>query len=160
MRGRKKGFFKKIAEMFAQMTNKEPEPVVYSFTVFDSLKGTSQKTSLNFTLFIKEIEKKVQILGAISAKGAAASKLGAMEEAQLTALLRKNMRDILSLHKTLLALDDFFKTAVDKDARGRVKGIKPELAALKNAHTQANQKMIDYEVAKEADAQYKQMENS
>ncbi|MDR2509252.1 MAG: hypothetical protein LBC77_01255 [Spirochaetaceae bacterium] len=159
MRGRKKSLFKKLAEMLAQMTNKEPEPVVYALTVFDPVKGTSQKTSLNFTIFVKEIEKKTQILSAVTAKGTAAAKVNAMEEPQLVALLRKNMRDILSLHKTLLALDDFFKTAVDKDVRGKVKGIKPELAALKNAHTQANQKMIDYDVAKETDAQYKQLGN-
>ena len=157
MQNRKKGLFKKLADVFAQIANKEPDAIVYEFEIFDPAKGASTKTKLNFNAFKDEIDKKARILAAMTARGAAAAKLEAMDEKQLVNLLRKNIHDIGHLHKTLAGLDEFFKTAVDKESRSKIKGIKPELAALKSAQSQGNQKMLDYATAKEAEKQFKDL---
>lgn len=157
MQNRKKGLFKKLADVFAQITNKEPDAILYEFEIFDPIKGATTKAKLNFNAFKDEIDKKARILSAMTARGPAAAKLESMDEKQLVSLLRKNMHDIGHLHKTLSGLDEFFKTAVDKESRGKIKGIKPELAALKNAQSQGSQKMLDYETAKEAEKQFKEL---
>jgi hypothetical protein len=156
MHNRKKGLFKKLVDVFAQFTNKETD-ATYEFEIFDPAKGTAIKTNLNFNAFKDEIDKKARILSAMTARGSAAAKLDSMDEKQLVSLLRKNIRDIGHLYKTLSGLDEFFKTAVDKESRPKVKGIKPELAALKSAQSQGGQKMIDYETAKEAEKQFKEL---
>lgn len=157
MQNRKKGLFKKLADVFAQITHKEPDAFMYEFEIFDPSKGSTTKTKLNFNAFKDEIDKKARILSAMTARGSAAAKLDSMDEKQLVNLLRKNIRDIGHLYKTLSGLDEFFKTAVEKDLRSKVKGIKPELAVLKNAQSQGGQKMLDYETAKEAEKQFKEL---
>jgi hypothetical protein len=80
-----------------------------------------------------------------------------MEEAQLLGILERNIREVQSLHKTLSAMDDFFKAAVDKEGRDKIRGIKPDLGAIKNAIVKANQKRYEYSAQKEEEEQFKRL---
>jgi hypothetical protein len=157
IQSRKKGLLKKIAALFTQFTNKENDGAMYIFDTFDTLKNTVQKTELHYASFMAETERKNKILAAMAPQGMAAIKLKTMDESQLTALLKKNLRDVLALHKMFCGLDDYFKRAAPGEVRSRIKGIKPELSALKNAHAQANQKLIAYEQERENAEQYKKL---
>ena len=97
------------------------------------------------------------ILNAIALRGTAVKKLEGMNEEHLIELLQRNMKDVLNLHKTLNGLDDYFKNAADKDTRPKIKGIKPELSALKNTITKANEKLQDYNAQKEEAEQFKNL---
>jgi hypothetical protein len=152
-----KGIWSKIKKLMAQMANKEGEPVIYDLEYVDPNKGTPVREKLNFSNFCAEVEKKISILQAIAARGAAAKKLESMEENQLIELLQRNMKDVQNFHKTLNGLDDFFKNEVDKSDRARIKGVKPELSALKNAATKAGQKLHDYNAQKEEEEQFKKL---
>jgi hypothetical protein len=157
MENKKRGFFDNLKKMIAQMTNKEPDPVIYEIEHVDPAKGSATREKLNFTNFSGEIEKKSRILAAMAARGPAQSKLESMEEAQLTDMLQRNIKDVNIIHKNLTALDEFFKANVDRADRGRVKGIKPELGALKNAVSRAAQKFQDYNSIKEEAEQFKKL---
>jgi hypothetical protein len=157
MDNKKRGFFENIKKMIAQMANKEPDPVIYEIGHVDPVKGTTAKEKLNFTRFTGEIEKKAKILSAMAARGPAQSKLETMGEAQLTEILQRNIKDVTIMHKNLAALDEFFKVNVDRVDRGRVKGIKPELGALKNAVSRANVKFQEYNSIKEEAEQFKKL---
>ncbi|MDR2509544.1 MAG: hypothetical protein LBC77_02745 [Spirochaetaceae bacterium] len=157
MANRKKGFWDKIKKLVSQMTSKEEEAVIYDLEYIDPAKGTPVKEKLNFTVFSAEIDKKSKILSALAPKGSAEKKLEVMEEAQLIEILQRNIKDILALHKTLSGLDDFFKRSVDASDRSRVRGIKPELSALKNATARGGEKFNDYNAHKESAEQFKRM---
>jgi hypothetical protein len=153
----KRGLWDKIKQALAQMANKEPEPVVYFVEYIDPIKGTKVNEKVNFNTFSGDLEKKIKILGAIAAKGTAASKLEKMEEPQLIELLQRNVRDVQTFHKTLTALDEMFKAEAPKEDRAKIKGIKPELGAIKNAITVGNQKYHDYNNQKEEQEQFKKL---
>ena len=61
------------------------------------------------------------------------------------------------MHKILGALDDFFKLETDKEDRDKVKGIKPELAAMKNAIVRANQRRHEFSAQKEEEEQMRKL---
>jgi len=61
------------------------------------------------------------------------------------------------MHKTLSALDEFFKAEVNKEDRDKVRGIKPELATIKNAIVRANSKRHDYSAQKEEEEQLRRL---
>ena len=157
MASRKKGFWDKIRKIVSQMTSKEEEPVIYDLEYIDPSKGSPVKEKLNFRLFSAEIDKKSKILSAIAPKGSAEKKLEAMEEAQLIEIFQRNMKDITMLHKTLSGLDEFFKRSVDAADRARVRGIKPELSALKIATARGVEKFNDFNAHKESAEQFKKM---
>jgi hypothetical protein len=103
------------------------------------------------------MDRKCRIFTTLGAKASAAARTDSLNETQLLGYLEKNIRELQSLHKTLGALDDFFKTAVDQEDRDKVRGIKPELATIKNAVIKANQKRHEYSAQKEEEEQLKRL---
>jgi hypothetical protein len=61
------------------------------------------------------------------------------------------------MHKILGALDDFFKLEAGKEDRDKIKGIKPELATMKNAIVKANQRRYEFSAQKEEEEQMKKL---
>jgi hypothetical protein len=85
------------------------------------------------------------------------AKLEQMQDEQLISFLERNIRDLQIIHKTLTTLDEYFKTEVDREDRDKVKGIKPELATIKNAIVRANSKRQEYSAKKEEEEQLKKL---
>ncbi|MDR3130570.1 MAG: hypothetical protein LBU18_03410 [Treponema sp.] len=157
LENRRKSFWEKFRELLQQMLNTEPEPAVYEVQYTDAVKGEKINEKVNLGNLKAGMEHNIRTLQNISGRGAVLSKLENMEESQLISILEKTIRDIQSLHKTLSALDEFFKTAADKEDRDKVKGIKPELGSLKNAIINANHKRNDYAARKEEEEQFKRL---
>jgi len=156
LESRKKGFFAVIKELIRQITNAEPEEVIYTVEYIDSTKGTPVKEKISFHRFREDLDKKIKILASF-VRGPAYNKLAAMTEEQIISYLEKNIRDVQFLHKTLSALDDFFKANAAPDDREKIKGIKPELSALKNSIVKANQLRYEYSAQKEEEDQMKRL---
>jgi hypothetical protein len=154
---KKKSIWEKLRKLVQQMLNQEPDPVVYEVEYIDQIKGVPVREKVNFFGFRSDLERKVKILGSISLHGGGTNKLEAMQEEQLMGFLDRHIRDVQSLHKTLSALDDFFKAKVDRVDREKVKGIKPELATIKNAIIRANSKRHEYNAQKEEEEQLRRL---
>ncbi|MDR0465687.1 MAG: hypothetical protein LBG94_11325 [Treponema sp.] len=153
---RKKGFFEAIKELIRQITNAEPEEIVYNIEKMDETKGVPVKEKLYFRQFISDLEKKIKILTSFC-RGPAYNKLSAMSEEQVISYLERNIKEIQAFHKTLSAIDDFFKANVTTEDRDKIKGIKPDLSALKNSYVKANQLRYDYSAQKEEEEQMKSL---
>jgi hypothetical protein len=157
LENQKKGLWTKIKKLFAQISNKEAEPTIYELEHIDPIKSVPVHEKLNFNIFCATLDKKILILNAITQRGSAVKKLEGMNEDQLIELLQRNLKDVQNFHKTLNELDDYFKNAANKDTRPKIKGIKPELSALKNTITRANEKLQDYNAKKEEAEQFKKL---
>jgi hypothetical protein len=155
LENRRKNLWEKIRQVVKQMLHKEPDPVIYEVEYIDSARGMNVKEKVNYNDFRDNMERKVRSLTGITRSGW--TKLEALQDEQLITLLEKNIREVQSLHKTLSALDDFFKLVIDKEEREKVKGIKPELATMKNAIIKANQKRHEYSAQKEEEEQLKRL---
>lgn len=154
---RKQGFWDKVRKVFQQMLNKEPEAIVYDLEYTDPVKGVQVREKVNITSFLSDLERKVKSLSALGFKGPGTSKLESMQEEQLISFLERNIRDLQTIHKTLGALDEFYKAEVDRLDRDKVKGIKPELATIKNAIIRANSKRHEYSAQREEEEQLKRL---
>jgi len=156
MESRKKTFFEAVKELIRQITNAEPEEVIYNVESLDATKGIPVKERVNFHQFMDELEKKNKILASF-VHGPAYNKLANMTEEQIIGYLEKNVKDVQTYHRILTSLDDFFKANVQPEARNKVKGIKPELSQLKNTFIKANQLRYEYSAQMEADEQMKRL---
>jgi hypothetical protein len=156
MDSRKKSFFETIKELIRQITNAEPEEVIYVVEKLDETKGVPIKEKIHFHQFMEDINKKIKILSSF-VRGPAYQKLSSMTEDQIIGYLDKNIREVTALHKTLGALDEFFKANVVPLDREKIKGIKPELSALKNTYVKANQLQYEYSAQKEEAEQMKSL---
>ncbi|MCL2380366.1 MAG: hypothetical protein FWC64_02090 [Treponema sp.] len=157
LQNRKQSFFEKLKRIFRQMFNKEREQVIYEVEYVDPVKGIPVREKVDFYSFRGELERKIRTLGPLTVRGPAASKLESIQEEQLTGFLERNIREVQSLHKTLGALDEFFKAAVDRADREKIRGIKPELGTIKNAIVRANSKRYEYSAQKEEEEQLRRL---
>jgi hypothetical protein len=154
---RKKGFWEKVKDLLQQMMNKAPDELIYELSYMDATRGAMVREKIDFHKFRAEMERKNRILFSLGVHGSAQGKLDAMGEDQLIVFLERTIRDVQSLHRTLGALDEFFKAEVPKEDRDKVKGIKPELGAIKNAIVRANQLRHEYSAQKEEEEQMKRL---
>jgi len=156
MESPKKGFMHMIKELIRQITNAEPEEVIYIVEYMDQTKDVPVKEKINYHQLRDELEKKIRFLSSLM-KGPAYQKLAQMTEEQIIGYLERNIAEMQNYHKTLGALDDYFKAKVAPENRDKIKGIKPELSALKNSYVKANQLRYDYSAQKEEEEQLKRL---
>jgi hypothetical protein len=124
----------------------------------DPIKGVPVKEKVDFAQFRGEMDRKTRTLTALASRsGPAFNKMQSMAEDQLLGMLERNIRDAQTMHKILGALDDFFKLETDKEERDKVKGVKPELAVMKNAIVRANQRRHEFSAQKEEEEQMKKL---
>jgi len=157
LENRKKGFWEKIRLLFKSMTNADPDEVIYELQYFDQAKGTEAWEHLNFGQFRVDLDRKIKIYTGMSGQGPFMSKLKAMAEEQILEYLERAIKDLQNLHRTLTALDEYFKASVAREERDQIKGIKPELASVKNCFIKANQIRHEYSAQKEEEEQMKKL---
>ena len=153
----KKGFWHKLRELIRAMMNAEPEEIVYELQFMDQTTGMQKSEDLHFHQFRADMDKKIRILHGMSGQGNILNKLKAMSEEQITGYLERTIRDVQSFHRTLHALDEYFKGSVPQEEREKIKGIKPELASVKNCIVRANQLRHEYSAQKEEEEQLKRL---
>ncbi|MDR1972473.1 MAG: hypothetical protein LBQ46_11200 [Treponema sp.] len=154
---RKKSPWQKIRRLIQQIMGREPDPVVIELKYTDTARGTQVRDKINYTNFRAELDKRSRILGTYASRGTSSQKLAAMSEDQLTQILDRLIRDMQNTHKILSAMDDFFKAEAADGEREKIKGIKPELGAMKNAIVRANQIRHEYNARREEEEQMKKL---
>jgi hypothetical protein len=152
---RKLSFGEKLREIFRQMLNKEPQPVIYEIEYIDPIKGNTVKEKINYNVFRVDLDKRLRAFSSFGIRNS--SRLEQMDEKQLLSILERVVRDAQNLHKTLTGLDEYFKTEVSRVNREKIKGIKPELGTIKNAIIKANQKRHEYSGQLEEEEQLKRL---
>jgi len=151
-----RGFWAKLKKLFMAMFHLEAEAVIYELTFVDPMKGVQTKESLNLRQFRVDFDRRIKILMGMTRQGAVMTKLKAMQEDQILGYLERTIRDVQNYYRTLVSLDDYFKSAT-KESREKIKGIKPELSTVKNCIVKANQIQYDYSAAKEEVEQLKRL---
>ncbi|MDR2160303.1 MAG: hypothetical protein LBP23_09600 [Treponema sp.] len=154
---RKKNFWDKLHTIMQQIMNREPDEIIYDIEYMDPVKGIPVREKLNFHRFRGDMDRKIRVFNGLASHGPARTKLQAMKEEQLNSLLEKNIHESQAVHRTLTALDEYFKAGASREERDRIKGIKPELAAVKNAIVRANQLRHEYGAQKEEEEQMKRL---
>ncbi|MDR2177351.1 MAG: hypothetical protein LBP20_04825 [Treponema sp.] len=154
---RKKTVWQKLRRLMQQIMGKEPDPVVFPLRYMDNIRGIMVQENVNYSVFRAEMNKRIRIVTSYAAHGPAAAKLADMTDEQLTQILDRLIRDVQNTHRLLGAMDDYFKAEAADGERDKVKGIRPELATIKNAIIRANQIRHEYNARKEEEEQMKRL---
>ncbi len=152
------GFWQKVRQVILKMLNKDLEEVYYDIEYLDPVLGTVKSEKLDFGAFRLELDKKSRYFASLNSRSSSViTKMENASEEQLLSLLSKNIEELQRFHRVLSALDEFFKTEISKENREKVRGIKPEISAIKNAIVKANQKRHEYIAQKEEQEQLKKL---
>ena len=157
LENKRKSFWENLRKVLKQMVNKQQDAVIYEVEYMDPVKNVPVRDKINIIGFRNDLERKIKMLNSMGSKGTGFSKLESMQDDQLISFLEKNIRDLQTIHKTLTALDDYFKKAAGPEDRDKIKGIKPELATIKNSIIRANSKRHEYSAQKEEEEQLKRL---
>ncbi len=158
MQNQKLSLGERIQRWLATKIFKTRQDNTYEVEYIDQTTGTQKTERVHFLSFTEYVQKKSKLYTGILGKvGTVATRLDRAGEDQLFIFLQKNLEELHIIHRRLSGLDAFFKTEMPRDLRKQVRGIKNDLAALKNTLHNANQKRHDYVSKKEELEQLKRL---
>jgi hypothetical protein len=146
LENRKKSFFEALKEIFSKGAD-----VIYEVKYTDPVRKVPVYERVNYSAFRADLDKLIHRLTPLVAHGSASGKLEAMTDEQLLGVLERDMREIQSMYKILSALDEFFKTSVEKKDRDKIRGVKADLEAVKASISKANGKRHEYSDKKDGE---------
>lgn len=154
-----RSFITKVKRALREMLGKKGEHVVHEVEYLDPVTSERKNESIDFTAFCRDAAKRAQSLAAMVSKSSAAFKrMEGSSEDVIYKFLSKSIEELQGFHRKLSALDEFFQGAIeDPEFKGRVRSVKIELGALKNAIIKSNQKRHEYIAQKEELEQMKRL---
>ena len=149
--GRRRGWRARLRALFAPA--RDPSAVL-EIRQFDNATGVARSTRVDFPRFAERLRRKKALLEALSSSTSSASvRLRAAPEQELYEFLNKSLGELQGMYRVLEGLDAYFKSG----KRGEVKGIKIELAAIKNGLVRANKQRYEYAARKQEERQRREM---
>jgi hypothetical protein len=152
LENRKLSMWDKIKRVFSLAFNKEPDATYYEVE-FNDGEGKSVKKEVNFGDLLSTIERKAKNLSSASNP----KRLEALPDEKLVKFLESSVKEARLLHKTINALDEYFKNTISQEDRPKIKGVKPELSTIKNAFVKAHEKYAEYLSVKDEEEQFKRL---
>jgi len=154
-----RSFMTKVKRAIREMFGKKGEHVVHEVEYLDPVSSERKNESIDFTVFCEESSRRAQsLVGMVSKTRSGYKRMEGSSEDIIYKCLSKSIEELQSYHRKLSALDEFFQGAVvDPEFKGRVRSVKIELGALKNAIIKANQKRHEYIAQKEELEQMKRL---
>lgn len=139
------GFWAKLKTAFRKAFNIAEKPVEYKLTVNDPYTQTVKTQTVDFTAFVDNLMKRTRLYASFGIQQSAnIQKLAGMEEGALLDYLQRQLSECNNLQFVLEGFDEFFKTAVNAENRGKIKGIQIELTTVKNTLIKINQRKAEY----------------
>jgi hypothetical protein len=149
--GRRRGWRRRLRALFG--LRRDPSAVL-EIRQFDNTTGVARPTRVNFPQFADRVRRKKTLLEALaSSTSSASARLRAASEPGIYEFLNKNLAELHGMYRIMEGLDAYFKAGKKEE----VKGIKIDLAAIKNALVRANKQRYEYAARKEEEKQRQQM---
>jgi len=154
-----KSFMTKVRKALREMLGKKREHVIHEVEYLDPVSSERKNEAIDFTTFCGEAAKRAQnLVSMVSKTSASFKRMEGSSEDLVYKFLSKSIEELQSYHRKLSALDEFFQGAIeDPEFKGRVRSVKIELGAIKNAIIKANQKRHEYIAQKEELEQMKRL---
>ena len=155
LRSRRRSLSQRFREWVDRLTNREPRKTSYQIEYPDDATGAPHAETVVLDDFVELLAKKAKLYGSfLTRSGRAWAKLGAATDDQLYQYVEKELGECHRIHRRAAAFDELLKRGIDSDERRKMKGVKIELTALRNAIATASQLKHEY-VAKKGE--YEQM---
>ena len=134
-----------VLRRFIQKLFGKQESRVYEVEFLDSATTLTRTEKVDFDTFLTNGMRAARKLAAYQSRaGAAYNELENADEAALFSGVETTFKDIQHVAHYLQPLAAFFQTELDRENRAKLRGIKLELNAIRNAVVKANQRRHEY----------------
>ncbi len=136
--------------------SRRPEPVPIEY--FNSATSATQTEKIDPHAFLEKAAGKARVLAALGNRMSRASaRLREGSEEQVFEFLEATLRELQLIHRRLEGLGTYLRSEASREERERMRGIKLELAAVKNAIIRANRQRHEYVNRKEEERQLRRL---
>ena len=151
-------FFDKLKQLLRRTFGLKEPSVDYDVVLVDAKTGAKRKEKIHYNEFLASISKRAKYYSSFAMKGSPGYlKIQAQEEQATLDFLNRQLIDNNKLMAILGALDEYFKNTATPADRGKIKGIKMELTAIKNTLVKTNQIRAEYTSYVEEQEQLKRL---
>ena len=145
LQGEKNSFFDKLKTIFRHAFNIKEPPTVYEIIEFNRSTQQKRKVTIDYNDFMTSLNRRNRVYASFSQKNSQGyQRVANIEEAKILDFVQKQTSECQSLVVQLNALDEFFKTTCAPQNKSRIKGMKMDIEAMKNALANVNQRRIEY----------------
>lgn len=138
-------FIVKCIKMIKKTFCIKEKPFIYKIRLIDPISQILSVQQLDYSVFIDLLVRRYRFYTTLSTKTSSTyHKIKEMQNDDILQFAQKQIQECQSLYVTLVALDEFFKLEISVMNQARIKGLKVELATIKNTIVKANQHKAEY----------------
>ena len=131
---------------------------IYEVEFVDPVTSAERTMPINFDDFSKRGAVTAKSVAGFSSKGGAGNaKIAHLSDDALYELLERLATEVQRLTRTMPTLHSYFQSELDKLGKGKLRGIRLEINAIKNAMLKANQRRHEYVSRREEREQLKRL---
>ena len=131
---------------------------VYEIEITDPNTAITSAEQLDFTEYCQRMARRARSLANLSSRLTESyAKVEALDEEKLSQFLATAIDEVHYLATKMPALETYFKSELARDERAKLRMIRIELEAIRNAVLKANQKRHEYAQRREERAQFKRL---
>jgi len=147
-----------LRRWLVRILGRKPETRSYEVEIIDPATTVAKSTAVDFDALHKKGVQTARLIASYGSKTSAAyTRLDSMDEEGIYALLEHNISEIQNMIKLFPALYSYFQEEMDANNRGKLRGVKLEVNAIRNAVLKANQRRHEYISRKEEAEQLKKL---
>ena len=151
-------FMDKLKRVFRKAFGIAEKPVVYNLIIVEQTTGAKRTERIEYQAFMSELATKAKRYASIAqANSPNYQKIFAMPEEKIADFVAAQISECNHLMVQLNALDEYFKATANPMNKSKVKGLKIDIATLKNSIVKANQQRVEYTSYIEEEAQMKRL---
>ncbi len=153
LESRKQGLVQAIKRWLAERVQGEKPHLQYEIEFTDITTSAKHRETIDFTVFMEKTVKKARQLSGLGQRsGKAWTRLQTADDDQILAFLTRSIEELQLLHRTLVALDDFFRTHRERTAGSQTRGMRIELGSIRD-HIRTSNKLRHEYVARKEEAE-------
>ena len=134
------------------------KPLFYTVFIVDPTTGAKRTEKINYQTFMTDLATKARRYASLTQTNSPNfKKITSMPEEKIAEFVYSQISDCNHVMVLLNSLDEFFKGAANPMNKSKVKGLKIDIATLKNSVVKANQLRVEYVSYIEEEAQMRKL---
>jgi hypothetical protein len=151
-------FFERLSSFIRKVFNVKPRKIHYRLTITNPITREQKTENIEIEQFLSNLHKRVRFYTSFSLKKTPGyRKIELLTNDKIVEFIVAQLAENQTILDVLLALEDFYKANISTTQQSKIKGIKMEIAALKNTLIKTNQRKAEYVTLIEEQEQMKKL---
>ncbi|NMA56086.1 MAG: hypothetical protein GX955_01310, partial [Treponema sp.] len=151
-------FFERLSSFIRKVFNVKPRKIHYRLTITNPITREQKTENIEIEQFLGNLHKRVRFYTSFSMKKTPGyKKIELLSNDKIVEFIVTQLAENQTMLDVLLALEDYYKANISTIQQNKIKGIKMEIAALKNTLIKTNQRKAEYVTLIEEQEQMKKL---